>query len=88
MKRAFLASIATAIALSLAAPATVDAQGKPAKWKGKRIKKYDFTGENLEGDVVRPEGTDINTRMFPTHKSLIRIRQTFTDAIIKKAEDI
>ena len=89
MKRAVLASILAAIAVSLAMPATADAQkekGIFVKKKRKKIKKYDFRGENVDGDVVRPGGFDINTRQWATHKSLIRIRQDFMHEIMKETE--
>jgi hypothetical protein len=87
MKRAVLASIVAAVAVSLALPATVDAQRKKGK-KGKKIKTYDFTGDNIDGDLIKPDGVSIDTRTFASHTSLIRIRKDFIKEILKSAEDL
>ena len=86
MKRAVLASIIAAVAVSLAMPATVDAQKKGKK--GKKVKTYDFTGDNIDGDLVKPDGVSIDTRTFASHTSLIRIRKDFIKEILKSAEDL
>lgn len=85
MKRAVLASIIAAVAMSLALPATVDAQ---KKGKGKKVKTYDFTGDNIDGDLIKPDGVSIDTRTFASHTSLIRIRKDFIKEILKSAEDL
>ena len=87
MKRAVLVSFLAAIALSLAMPATVDAQ-KKGKSKSKKVKTYDFTGDNIDGDLVKPDGVSIDTRTFASHTSLIRIRKDFIREILKSAEDL
>ena len=66
--------------------------GQPAKGgdnKGSgKVKVYDFSGDTIEGDLVKPEGTDLNARDFAKHSSLIRIRKDFIPEIIKSAEDL
>jgi hypothetical protein len=88
MKRAVLASIIAAVAMSLALPATVDAQKKGKASKGKKVKTYDFTGDNIDGDLIKPDGVSIDTRTFASHTSLIRIRTDFIKEILKSAEDL
>ena len=89
MKRAVLASIVAAAAVSMALPATADAQRKKGKAKkGKKVKTYDFTGDNIDGDLVKPDGVSIDTRTFASHTSLIRIRKDFIREILKSAEDL
>jgi hypothetical protein len=63
---------------------------QPAKGgdKGGKVKVYDFSGDTIEGDLVKPEGTDLNARDFAKHSSLIRIRKDFIPEIIKSAEDL
>ncbi len=85
MKRAMLVSILAAVAMSLALPATVDAQ---KKGKTKKVKTYDFTGDDIDGDLVKPDGVTIDTRDFASHTSLIRIRKDFIREILKSAEDL
>jgi hypothetical protein len=53
-----------------------------------KVKVYDFSGDTIEGDLVRPEGTTVDARDFAKHSSLIRIRTNFIPEIIKSAEDL
>ena len=66
-----------------AAPAT----NSGSKGNGK-VKVYDFSGDNIEGDLIKPEGTTVDARDFAKHSSLIKIRKDFIDEIIKSAEDL
>ncbi len=54
----------------------------------KKAKTYDFSGDDLEGDLIKPDGDFIDTRKFATHTSLIRIRKDFIKEILKSAEDL
>ncbi len=82
MKRA--ASIAAIVALALGfAASTAEAQGKD-----KKVKSYDFTGDDIDGDLVKPDGVQVDTRVFASHTSLIRIRKDFIKEILKSAEDL
>jgi predicted secreted Zn-dependent protease len=84
MKRAFLASIVAALALAFVAPTTAQAQ----KTDKQKVKTYDFSGDNIDGDLVKPDGVQIDTRTFASHTSLIRIRKDFIKEILKSAEDL
>jgi hypothetical protein len=53
-----------------------------------KVKVYDFSGDTIEGDLIRPEGSTIDTRGFAQHASLIHIRKDFIPEIIKSAEDL
>ncbi|MDB4962047.1 MAG: hypothetical protein JWP01_2046 [Myxococcales bacterium] len=75
------------LALVLILSATAFAQKKGGGDAGK-VKVYDFSGDTIEGDLVKPEGTDLNARDFAKHSSLIRIRKDFIPEIIKSAEDL
>lgn len=55
---------------------------------GGKVKVYDFSGDTIEGDLVKPEGSTVDARDFAKHGSLIRIRQHFIPEIIKSAEDL
>ena len=55
---------------------------------GGKTKVYDFSADTIEGDLVKPEGTDLNVRDFAKHSSLIKIRKNFIPEIIKSAEDL
>ena len=83
-----LGSIALAVVL-VAGVSSAQAQpadkNKPAAGK---VKVYDFSGDTIEGDLIRPEGTTVDARDFAKHSSLIRIRKDFIPEIIKSAEDL
>ena len=63
------------------------AQKAPAAPAGK-VKVYDFSGDTIEGDLIKPEGSTVDARDFAKHSSLIRIRKDFIPEIIKSAEDL
>ena len=69
----------------LAAPALAQKGkdgGKP------KVKVYDFTGDTIEGDLIKPEGDAVDARDITQFSSLIRIRKDFIAEIIKAAEDL
>jgi hypothetical protein len=77
-----------ALALVLLVGGSAVAQPKGGDKGGGKVKVYDFSGDTIEGDLVKPEGTDLNARDFAKHSSLIRIRKDFIPEIIKSAEDL
>jgi hypothetical protein len=56
--------------------------------KEQKVKTYDFSGDTIEGDLVRPEGTGVDAIDVTAFSSLIRIRKEFIAEIIKAAEDL
>ena len=81
--------VLSALALVLLVGSTAVAQ--PAggdKGGGGKVKVYDFSGDTIEGDLVKPEGSTVDARDFAKHSSLIRIRKDFIPEIIKSAEDL
>ena len=55
---------------------------------GGKVKVYDFSGDTIEGDLIKPEGTTVDAIDFAKHSSLIRIRKDFIAEILKSAEDL
>ena len=53
-----------------------------------KVKTYDFSGDTIEGDLVKPEGSTVDARDFAKHSSLIDVRKDFIPEIIKSAEDL
>ncbi|HYU16748.1 MAG TPA: hypothetical protein VEL05_11770 [Candidatus Acidoferrum sp.] len=95
MKRSrILACLSIAGAVALASPVAALAQGKgkaAAKAKAeepKKVKSYDFTGDEIDGELVKPDGDFLDTRKFASHTSLIRLRKDFIKEIVKSAEDL
>ena len=84
--RTVLVSIITTIALSFVVPTTfVHAQDDN---NNQKVKTYDFSGDTIDGDLVKPDGEMVDTRSFANHSSLIRIRKDFIREILKSAEDL
>lgn len=73
--------------LGLASTAYAQKKGADAGGGGK-VKVYDFSGDTIEGDLVKPEGSTVDARDFAKHSSLITIRKDFIPEIIKSAEDL
>ena len=91
MKRAVFASLFVALALSFALPGTALAQKKGKKSDAsaeKKVKTYDFSGDDIDGDLIKPDGEFVDTRNLASHTSLIRIRKDFIKEILKSAEDL
>ena len=75
----------------VSASATALAEDKKGGDKGggtAKVKVYDFSGDTIEGDLIKPEGSTVDARDFAKHSSLIRIRKDFISEIIKSAEDL
>lgn len=51
-------------------------------------KFYDFSGDDIDGELVRPDGDFIDPANLVEHTSLIKIRTDFIKEIIKSAEDL
>ena len=92
MKRTFFAAV---LGLGvLAFGASVDAQkkggAKPAGGSSgyQKVKTYDFSGDTIDGELVKPDGEFVDTRKSAEHTSLIRVRQDFIKEIVKSAENL
>jgi hypothetical protein len=79
-----LATLAMMTSISLADDKKPAANGGG----GGKVKVYDFSGDTIEGDLVKPEGSTVDARDFAKHSSLINIRKDFIKEIIKSAEDL
>ena len=80
MRKILLTILSLALFTSVAAADDKKAAGGGDKGNGK-VKVYDFSGDTIEGDLVKPEGSTVDARDFSKHSSLIRIRKEFIDAI-------
>ena len=96
MKRMkIFASLSIAGAVALASPLAAMAQAKPKARAAapkaeepKKVRNYDFTGDEIDGELVKPDGDFLDTRKFASHTSLIRLRKDFIKEIVKSAEDL
>src|SRR5262245_17576154 len=73
--------------LGLSSLAYAQENAPPPAGSGK-VKVYDFSGDTIERDLIKPEGSTVDARDFAKHSSLIRIRNDFIPEIIKSAEDL
>lgn len=85
--RLFVTSIVAVGFLALAASPALAQNAGNAGGKAK-VKVYDFSGDTIEGDLIKPEGTTVDAIDFAKHSSLIRIRKDFIAEILKSAEDL
>jgi hypothetical protein len=90
MKRAVLASLfAVAMLFASSSVSAQDNADAPAADTGdKKVKTYDFTGDEIDGELIKPDGDFIDTRGTADFGSLISIRQDFIKEILKSAEDL
>ncbi len=80
--------LATTIAILGLLGLSSTALAQKAKKGEPKVKTYDFSGDTIEGDLVRPEGTGVDAIDVTAFSSLIRIRKEFIAEIIKAAEDL
>ncbi len=83
IRKLILATASLLLVAGTAAAQPADKGGGNAK-----VKVYDFSGDTIEGDLVKPEGSTVDARDFAKHSSLINIRKDFIPEIIKSAEDL
>ena len=76
-----------ALGLIAVAPGVADAQNNNSDKKPKE-KTYDFSGDDIDGDLIKPDGDFVDSRGFADRTSLIRIRKDFIKEILKSAEDL
>jgi hypothetical protein len=83
-----LATVFATIGLLAAFASPAFAQKGKKEDKGAKVKVYDFSGDTIEGDLIKPEGSTVDAIDFGAFSSLIRIRKEFIAEIIKAAEDL
>ena len=88
-------TVAFGVVLLLAGVATAQPKNAPkpapaagGQAGGGKVKVYDFSGDTIEGDLIKPEGSTVDARDFAKHNSLITIRKDFIKEIVKSAEDL
>ncbi len=83
-----LSALTFVLSLVLGASAAFAQPKDKAPAGGGKVKVYDFSGDTIEGDLIKPEGTDVGVADFGKHSSLIKIRKDFIPEILKSAEDL
>lgn len=90
MRPSILAFIAASLfATTAAAAPSGDADDAARKDGGKGgVTVYDFDDDNVDGEVLRPEGANLAARGRVKHASLISIRPHFLRELINMARDV
>ena len=87
-KRSLISVVCSALTLCFVLGGSADAQKKGKDAGKQRVKTYDFSGDEIDGDLIKPDGEFLDTRKFAKHTNLIRIRKDFIREIVKSAEDL
>ncbi len=88
------AAISFATVMLLAGTAHAEPEGgddaDTAAFKGEEggVTVYDFEDDNVDGEVLRPEGANLSSRRGLKHASLINIRPHFLRELINLARDV
>jgi hypothetical protein len=71
-----------------AAPEPTDADNAAFSGEDGGVAVYDFEDDNVDGEVLRPEGANLSSRGSMKHASLINIRPHFLRELINLARDV
>ena len=69
-----------------AAPADADSAANRGQQGGTTV--YDFDDDNVDGELLSPDGANISSRSGTKHASLITIRPHFIPELIRMANDV
>lgn len=90
MRTAILAFVAT-FAISSTAwaqPSDTDADEAARTGSEGDVTVYDFDDDNVDGEILSPNGANVNARGRVKHASLINIRPHFLPELINLALDV
>jgi hypothetical protein len=90
MRSALVAFVAASLVATTASAAPEGGDADEAASKGKQggVTVYDFDDDNVDGEVLRPEGANLAARGRVKHASLISIRPHFLRELINMARDV
>ena len=87
--RTALLTIAALMLVSVpayAAPADADEAARSGSSGGATV--YDFEDDDVDGEILSPEGANLSSRIGTKHASMITIRPHFIPELIKMSHDI
>ena len=79
----------TAVLLFVAPAALAD--GETTTEGGVQYQKtttYDFDGDTIEGDLMKPDGEYIDARSRVKHSNLIRVREEFREKVMQSVGEL
>jgi hypothetical protein len=71
-----------------AAPAAEKAEARPSAPASAPTRVYEFDGDDVDGESLRPEGIDTFVRLPGGHENMIKVRTHFIPHLLKIAVDI
>ncbi|WP_146157604.1 hypothetical protein [Enhygromyxa salina] len=74
--------------MAIAAPASTNEEGATVKDDGPMREIIFEVGDELEGEVLKPNGVDVGGAVAKAHASMIGIRGQFRDKLIFLSFDI
>ena len=95
-----LSALLCSLSITLLMVGTASADGPPTKRSDARrattakpapakpVKSYDFTGDDIDGQRIRPDGTTLFGLRRVPHGSLIQLRGDFIPEIARSAEKL
>ncbi len=81
-------SLVTGLAASFLVASITPSLASAQNEEKPKVKTFDFSGDDIDGELVKPDGEFVDPRQFASHTNLIRIRKDFIREIIKSAEDL
>ena len=88
MNKRILVAVLGAAVLMVGGAAQAQKKGAKADGGYQKVKSYDFSGDSIDGELVKPDGDNLRSITDAKHTSLIRVRTNFIREIVKSAEDI
>lgn len=88
MLRKYTATLAALLLALLVATPGALAEPAPAKPAADEPKLFDFEGDTIETEFLKPDTGMIGGLVRKDRRSLITIRTDFIDEIVRSAEDI
>jgi hypothetical protein len=90
MRLTVLLALVLTPGIAAAAPAKTDSDADSSALGGKLGKTtlYDFENDHLTGEILAPEGANINGKLKYRHPSLITIRPHFIPQLVQMANDV
>lgn len=90
MRAAAISFVTTMLVAGTAWAGPTDNDADSAAFSGSEgdVSVYDFEDDNVDGELLKPEGANISSRGRVKHASLINIRPHFLPELINLALDV
>jgi hypothetical protein len=79
--------ILAGVLFTTSASARVARAERKARPPAQTVQRYDFDPDEVEGELLAPDGSSVQSAVRSRWDGLIRVRTTFVPELIKSAED-